>query len=89
MRRQVTGISFLCALHYLNLFRNVPIPEGRSLRRASGLVLVGDQDVVQMGSGESVLGSRLGKRKPPECEYGHCGKGYTADPKVNPNRHRT
>jgi hypothetical protein len=58
VRRQVTGISFLCAPHYLNLFRNVPIPEGRSLRRASGLVLVGDQDVIQMGSGESVLGSR-------------------------------
>jgi hypothetical protein len=58
VHRQVTGISFLCAPHYLNLFRNVPIPEGRSLRRASGLVLVGDQDVIQMGSGESVLGSR-------------------------------
>ena len=50
MRRQITEISFLCALHYLNLFRNVPIPDGRSLRRASGLVLVGDQDVLKMGS---------------------------------------
>ena len=64
VRRQVTGISFLCAPHYLNLFRNVPIPEGRSLRRASGLVLVGDQDVIQMGSGESVLGSRQVFTKP-------------------------
>jgi hypothetical protein len=53
---------YLCAPHYLNLFRNVPIPEGRSLRRASGLVLVGDQDVIQVGSGESVLGSRLAER---------------------------
>jgi hypothetical protein len=50
VRRQITEISFLCALHYLNLFRNVPIPDGRSLRRASGLVLVGDQDVLKMGS---------------------------------------
>jgi hypothetical protein len=50
VRRQITGISFLCALHYLNLFRNFPIPDGRSLRRASGLVLVGDQGVIKMGS---------------------------------------
>ena len=50
MRRQITGISFLCALHYLNLFRNFPIPDGRSFRRASRLVLVGDQDVIKMGS---------------------------------------
>jgi hypothetical protein len=50
VRRQITGISFLCALHDLNLFRNFPIPDGRSLRRASGLVLVGDQGVIKMGS---------------------------------------
>ena len=50
MRRQITGISFLCALYYLNLFRNFPIPDGRSFRRASRLVLVGDQDVIKMGS---------------------------------------
>ena len=50
MRTEITGISFLCALHYLNLFPTFPIPDGRILRRASCLVLVGDQDVLKMGS---------------------------------------
>jgi len=50
VRREITGISFLCALHYLNLFPTFPIPDGRILRRASCLVLVGDQDVIQIRS---------------------------------------
>jgi hypothetical protein len=40
MRRQITGISFLCALHYLNLLRNFPIPDGRSLRAADAAACI-------------------------------------------------
>ena len=48
LRKRVTGVSFLRDPHYVS-YPNFSARHTRSVRRASGFVLVGDSEVIQLG----------------------------------------